>query len=295
MTLKAAIYCRVSTEEQAVEGYSIDAQKERLEAFCSFSVNEQGEDAFTIAKVYADEGYSGKTANRPGYRRMMEEISEWDAIVVLKMDRIHRNSRNFMNMMDLLNRRGKQFVSATEDLDTSNAIGRFVMSMIQNIAQLESEQIGERTYMGMRQKAETLDNSAESSRTMGFSAPFGYRLADGELVEVPDELEQVSWMFDACIRGESMSSIAESLNHSNVHTRRNNRWTNISVAAILHNPIYAGFIRWQELRRRHYAAVAVDVDTFNRVQRITASRVRDPAKRKPVLLDEECVSELGSA
>ena len=295
MTLRAAIYCRVSTEEQAVEGYSIEAQKERLEAFCSFSVNDQGEDAFKVTKVYLDEGYSGKTTNRPGYRRMMEEISEWDAMVVLKMDRIHRNSRNFLEMMDLLNRKGKQFVSATEDLDTSNAIGRFVMSMIQSIAQLESEQIGERTYMGMRQKAETFDNTTESNRTMGFSAPFGYRLDDGELTEEPEELEQVSWMFEACARGDTMSSIAESLNHSHVRTHRGNRWTNISVAAILHNPIYAGFIRWQELRYRHYAATAVDVETFNRVQIITASHVRDPAKRNPILLEENGVEDMGSA
>lgn len=87
-----------------------------------------------------------------------------------------------MNMMDLLNRKGKQFVSAMEDLDTSNAMGRFVMTMIQNIAQLESEQIGERTFMGMRQKAETMDNRPGRNRTMGFTPPFGYRLEDGELV-----------------------------------------------------------------------------------------------------------------
>lgn len=294
MTLRAALYCRVSTEEQAMEGYSIDAQKERLEAFCSFSVNDDGEDAFSIAKVYVDDGYTGKNTNRPGYRRMMEEISEWDAIIVLKMDRIHRNSRNFMNMMDLLDRKGKQFVSATDDLDTSNAVGRFVMMMIQNIAQLESEQIGERTYVGMRQKAETMDG-LPGSGTMGFSAPFGYRLSDGELTDEPDELEQVSWMFDAYLRGETFSSIAEALNHSNVRTRRGNRWTALSVSAVLHNPIYAGFIRWQELRYRHHAATAVDAETFDRVQILISERTRDPAKRNPELLREYGIPDAGSA
>ena len=293
MTLRAALYCRVSTEEQAMEGYSIDAQKERLEAFCSFSVDEQGNDAFAIAKVYVDEGYSGRKDNRPGYRRMMEEIDQWDAIIVLKMDRIHRNSRNFMNMMDQLNRRGKQFVSATEDLDTSNATGRFVMSMIQSIAQLESEQIGERTYLGMRQKAETMENVPGANRTMGFTAPFGYRLDDGDLVEEPDELEQVSVMFDSYLSGESVSEISDGLNRSRVRTRRGNAWTNLSVAAVLHNPIYAGYIRWQELRYRHYAGIAVDAETFNRVQLMMASKTRDPAKRNPELLPIE--AETGSA
>ena len=182
MTAKAAVYCRVSTEEQALAGYSIDAQKERLTAYCSFSLDDSGNEAYEIFRFYVDDGYSGKSQNRPAYRRMIEEIDEWDVIIVLKMDRIHRNSRNFMNMMDLLNRKGKQFVSATEELDTSNAMGRFVMTMIQNIAQLESEQIGERTFMGMRQKAETIENVPGSSRTMGFSPPFGYRLEDGNLV-----------------------------------------------------------------------------------------------------------------
>ena len=76
MTLRAALYCRVSTEEQAIEGYSIDAQKEKLEAFCSFAVNDDGEDAYAVTKVYLDEGFSGKRENRPGYRQMMNEMSE---------------------------------------------------------------------------------------------------------------------------------------------------------------------------------------------------------------------------
>ncbi len=294
MTLRTAVYCRVSTEEQAVEGYSIDAQKEKLEAFCSFSVNDQGEE-YSIVDFYVDEGFSGKNTNRPEYRRMIDEIDRWDVMVVLKMDRIHRNSRNFMNMMDLLNRRGKQFVSATEDLDTSNAMGRFVMSMIQNIAQLESEQIGERTFMGMRQKAETMSNSPGNNRTMGFQAPFGYRLDDGNLMACESELEEVSGMFLRCLEGDTLESIADGLNRSDVKTRRRRAWTKISVSAVLHNPIYAGYIRWQELTYRHYAGTAVDIPTFNRVQEVLAGRVRDPSKRVLALLPEGGGSDLGSA
>ena len=295
MTLRAAVYCRVSTEEQAQEGYSIDAQKERLEAFCSFSVNDQGEDAYSIHKFYVDEGFSGKNANRPGYRQMMDEISEWDAIIVLKMDRIHRNSRNFMNMMDQLNRKGKQFVSATEDLDTSNAMGRFVMSMIQSIAQLESEQIGERTFMGMRQKAETMDNEPGKSQTMGFTPPFGYRFEDGNLESDTFELSQVSYMFERCVNGVSIADIVNDLNHSDAKPHGGGKWTKFNVSAILHNPIYAGYIRWQELTYRHYADTAVDVKVFNRAQTHMASRVRDPAKRNVNLLPDTGSIELGSA
>lgn len=142
MPTRVAAYIRVSTEDQAKEGFSLPAQRGRLEAFCQA----QGWD---LVKVYEDDGFTGRDTDRPAYQRMLRERNQWDAILVLKMDRIHRNSRNFMAMMDDLGRWEREFVSATEALDTSNAMGRFVMDIIQRIAQLESEQIGERTVVGM--------------------------------------------------------------------------------------------------------------------------------------------------
>ena len=156
---RAALYVRVSTDEQAAEGYSLDAQKSILEDHCLA-------EGLDIAGVYEDDGYSGRNTNRPAYRRMMDEIDSWDVLVVLKMDRIHRNSRNFMSMMDELERNKKEFVSCYEALDTSNALGRFVVDMIQRMAQLESEQIGERTKMGMREKAENLGSEPSAKETI---------------------------------------------------------------------------------------------------------------------------------
>ena len=178
---RAALYVRVSTDEQAAEGYSLEAQKSILEDHCMA-------EGLEIAGVYEDDGYSGRNANRPAYRRMMSEMDSWDVLVVLKMDRIHRNSRNFMAMMDELGRNGKEFVSCYEALDTSNALGRFVVDMIQRMAQLESEQIGERTKIGMREKAENLGTEPVRKATMGFTPPFGYSLSDGQLVEDEEEL-----------------------------------------------------------------------------------------------------------
>src|SRR3970040_923876 len=99
---------------------------------------------------------------------MMAERESWDKILVIKMDRIHRNSRNFMEMMDDLRRWSKDFVSATESLDTSTAMGRFVMDIIQRIAQLESEQIGGGGYMGVSQKAKG------GHGALGCPSPYGY-------------------------------------------------------------------------------------------------------------------------
>ncbi|MDD4222225.1 MAG: recombinase family protein [Methanomethylophilus sp.] len=278
MTL-AALYVRVSTEEQAMEGYSLAAQKEVLSNYCIAH-------GLTVYRVYEDDGFSGRNTRRPGYQQMLKEIKEWDVMIVLKMDRIHRNSRNFMNMMDQLERKDKKFVSATESLDTSNAVGRFVVSMIQNIAQLESEQIGERTYIGMKEKAETLANTPAASRTLGFNPPFGYLLEKGILLAEPAELDTVAGVFTDYLGGTTMAMIAYRLNQRRVLTKRGNPWTVYSVSAVLHNPIYAGYLRWDGLLMRHYARPAVNIADYNRVQQMSAAKAKDPKKRQPKLLPE---------
>ena len=275
--MRAAIYVRVSTEEQASEGYSIGAQKEMLQDYCIV-------EGWEVAGVYEDDGYSGRSIKRPAYQRMMSEMDSWDVLLVIKMDRIHRNSRNFMNMMEALTKHGKMFVSQSEALDTTNALGRFVVDMIQRLAQLESEQIGERTYMGMREKAETLDKAEEGKRTMGFTPPFGYRLENGGLEEEPDELPIVSRMFSEYLGGSTMDEISWSLGREGILTRRGNPWNKRNMSTVLHNPVYAGYMRWEDVLIRHHARTAVSVEEFNRTQELMASKVRDPSKRNVFLI-----------
>jgi DNA invertase Pin-like site-specific DNA recombinase len=218
---------------------------------------------------------------------MMAEMDSWDVLLVLKMDRIHRNSRNFMNMMDELNRNGKMFVSCTESFDTTHALGRFVVDMIQRIAQLESEQIGERTYMGMKEKAGAMVNTKEESRTLGFNPPFGYGLMGGILMSIPDELEIVTEIFDAYSEGDTIDAIAYRLNNSCRLTRRGNPWNVFNLRNILHNPIYAGFMRWDEILVKHFATAAVSPEQFNEVQKLMVSRVKDPKKKGIKLVPED--------
>ncbi|MBQ7621216.1 MAG: recombinase family protein, partial [Candidatus Methanomethylophilaceae archaeon] len=90
--MRAALYARVSTEDQAVEGFSLEAQVKKLEAYCR-------QEGFDVVDRFVDDGYSGRKTNRPEYQRMLKEIDNWDVLVVLKMDRIHRNSVNFTQMM----------------------------------------------------------------------------------------------------------------------------------------------------------------------------------------------------
>lgn len=268
---RVAIYTRVSTEDQAKEGFSLAAQKQRLEAYC----DAQGWD---IAEYYIDDGHSGRNTRRPAYHRMMEERDKWDIILVMKMDRIHRNSKNFMIMMENLEKWGKKFSSMNESLDTSNAVGRFVVDIIQRIAQLESEQIGERTYMGMRQKAES------GQGLLGFRVPYGYRLREGKLYVDDTESEVVRAIYDRYLSGQTMEMIAWGLNRDGTTTRTEGDWTVWSVSRILHNPVYAGYLRWEDLVIPSDHTPLVSADTFNRVQVQVASKVKNPKHGQAKLL-----------
>lgn len=258
--LRAALYERVSTEDQATDGYSLDAQDARLRAHCVA----QG---WTVAKVYRDEGHSGRTPNRPEYQRMMNEPDEWDVVVVLKMDRIHRNSRNMMAMMEGLQKQGKEFASVTESLDTGSAMGRFVLDIIARIAQLESEVIGERAYGGMEQKAKSGGGS------LGGPAPHGYEYEAGKLVIDPKRVKDVEFMFDLAQR-ISVPQIAVVLNNRGWVTKNHKPWTRHSVRRILTNPAYAGCTVWNGILQEGTHEPIVSMDLFNKVQaRIGASPV----------------------
>src|SRR3989449_8108454 len=92
---RVAVYTRVSTEDQAKEGFSLEAQRERLEAYCKARGG-------AVAKGYVDDGHTGRDTKRPAYQRMMAGRDGWETLLLIKMDRVHRNSRNFMEMMESL-------------------------------------------------------------------------------------------------------------------------------------------------------------------------------------------------
>ncbi len=262
---RAAIYIRVSTDDQAKDGFSLAAQRERLEAYCRSK-------EWTIVDVYREDGHSGRTTARPAYQRMMADRDAWDVVVVLKMDRIHRNSRNFMEMMEDLRESNKDFASATESFDTSTAMGRFVMDIIQRIAQLESEQIGERVYMGMSQKAR------EGAGILGFQPPLGYDVRDGRLAINPKEADTVRDIFDRAVAGQTLRSIASDLNRRGVGGKRRGRWTVDSVWYVLHNPVYAGHSRWDSVSRLQTHPSIVNQETFKRTQDSLRSRAIRPPR-----------------
>ena len=264
--VRAAIYTRVSTEDQAKEGFSLDAQLDKLRSYCKAR-------DWIIGGEYVDDGYSGRNVKRPAYTRMMEEMDKWDMLLVIKMDRIHRNSKNFMTMMEYLKQEGKEFVSMTESLDTSTAMGRFVMDIIQRIAQLESEQIGERVYIGMEQKART------NGGVLGFNITYGYFYSDGFLHINRDEAKVIKNIYTWYKNDRSMGEIVKMLNDAKVPTKKGGVWAKKTVSTILKNPLYCGYLHWQEFIYKSGHNPIVTTTDFNEIQDIIAERGGCPAKK----------------
>ena len=252
--VRAAIYTRVSTEDQAKEGFSLDAQLDKLRSYCKAR-------DWIIGGEYIDDGYSGRNVKRPAYSRMMEEMDKWDLLLVIKMDRIHRNSKNFMLMMEHLSKKEKEFASMSESFDTSTAMGRFVMNIIQGIAQLESEQIGERVYVGMEQKAKT------NGGILGFNIPYGYDYDDGSLLVNDKEAEVVTSIFCNYLDGWSMKKIANHLNEQKIPTKQNKTWASQTISRILKNPLYCGYYHWEKYKHAHQHPQIINEETYKAVKK----------------------------
>lgn len=252
---RAALYCRVSTDDQAKEGFSLSAQRERLKSYCVAK-------GWKVSKVYVDDGYSGRSTDRPAYQKMMDQKDDWDILVVLKMDRVHRNSKNFTLMMETLKEWDKEFTSMQESFDTTTAMGRFVMDIIQRIAQLESEQIGERVYFGMKQKA------SEGNGILGFNIPYGFDpVPDGLIINI-EEADNVRIIFDLYREGLSLRAICDELEKKEILTKKGkNRWDPKTVYRILDNPIYVGYLRWDGIYYRSDFDPIIGEKIFGKVQR----------------------------
>ena len=139
---RAAIYIRVSTQEQAQEGYSVGEQRERLIAYCKAQ-------AWVIANIYVDGGYSGANLNRPGIQKLMDETANFDIVLVYKLDRLSRSQRDTLYLIEEIFLPNKvDFVSMQESFDTSSPFDKAMIGLLAVFAQLERKQIKERTKIG---------------------------------------------------------------------------------------------------------------------------------------------------
>jgi site-specific DNA recombinase len=263
--MRAAIYTRVSTTEQAKEGYSIDAQKSRLIDF----VNSQG---WEIADIYVDDGYSAKDLNRPKMQRMMHDMTKrkFDVVLVYKLDRLVRSVTDLHNLLQLFDKYDVKFKSATESFETTSAMGRFFITLVGAMAQWERENLAERVKMGMEQKVLKGERG-------GSYAPFGYQLIDGQLFIDPKEAPIVRRMFEL-YKTKGLNHTARILNKEGLLGRRNNQWAAFTVQYIIENPVYCGKIRWNKDSRSEEIIVdgthekIISEEEFEEVQRIRKER-----------------------
>ncbi|MCL2068681.1 MAG: recombinase family protein [Oscillospiraceae bacterium] len=199
---KAAVYIRVSTEAQAEEGYSIEAQKEMLSAYC-VSKNIRN------YEFYIDAGFSGSNIERPEIRRLIADAKSGliSHVVVYKLDRLSRSQKDTLYLIeDVFNPHGVDFVSMQESMDTSTPMGRLMLGILSAFAQLERENIRERTRMGM------LERVKSGYWPGGGRIPFGYDYDTENGILVPNkDADTVRRIYELYIQGHSLGRIARLL------------------------------------------------------------------------------------
>ena len=207
---KAIGYIRVSTQGQADEGVSLEAQRAKIEAWCNLN------DAELVA-VFEDAGVSGASMNgRDGLHAALKATSKGMALVCYSISRIARSTRDMLEIAERLNTRGSDLVSVTEKIDTTTAAGRMVFKMLAVLADFERDQIGERTKMALAHKRNIGEVYA--------ATPFGFDAIDGRLVEVKKEAMVIADILRMREAGSSLAEIAESLNARGVEGKRGGRW-----------------------------------------------------------------------
>ena len=223
MTAAAIGYIRVSTEEQALEGVSLEAQRAKLEAWAV--VND-----CTLAAVYVDAGLSGKRAdNRPELQRALEHVTRIKgALVVYSLSRLARSTKDTLAIGESLDKAGADLVSLSEKIDTTTAAGKMVFRMLAVLAEFERDQISERTISAMQHKR-------HEGQRVG-TVPFGWDLADDGTTLTENAEEQATLVLIATLRmeGHSLRAVAAELTSRGIPTKGGQTaWSHSTVQRII--------------------------------------------------------------
>lgn len=257
---RAALYIRVSTLEQAQEGYSVGEQKERLIAYCKAK-------DWLIADIYVDGGYTGSNINRPGIQKLIAETDKFDLVLVYKLDRLSRSQRDTLYLIEEVFRPNNvDFISMQESFDTSTPFGKAMIGLLAVFAQLEREQIKERTWMGRVARAKT------GLYHGGGYIPIGYEYEDGKLIINPYEAEQVRKIFEWYLAGSSLKAITDRL-HDEGYTNKYssyNSWS--SVRNILGNETYTGTLHFGDIVVEHAHEAIISEEQYKSAQILRGKR-----------------------
>ncbi|MEI4771001.1 recombinase family protein [Psychrobacillus sp. FJAT-51614] len=232
--MKVVLYVRVSTEEQAEEGFSIDGQIKNLTDHCD-------KNDYEIVEIYKDEGISGKSTNRLGLQSLLSDCTNgsFQKVLVWKISRIARKQLDFLSIIETFKQNNINFFSLSEAIDDSTPTGTAMLQMMGTFAELERNQIVENVKMGMNQRAR------EGKWNGG--ALLGYKSKDKKLIVDENEAIIVRRIFNLYTSGKGYKAIAHQLNRENYKTKRKKEFSITSVRTILLNPTYAGFIRFGQV------------------------------------------------
>ena len=220
------LYLRVSTEDQAREGFSLPEQKERLETFCKFK-------GYEIVDYYEDAGISAKTGNyRPEFERLKEDIKskKINTIIALKLDRITRSIFDWEKLMTFLDENDAYIDCANDEVNTTNANGKMVSRLLMSVSQNEIERTSERTKVGLA--------GAIKQGHLPSQAPLGYKHENKKLVIDYSTKDVVVRIFELYYNGNSYQTISNILNEEQVLGKSN--WRDSTITAILENEVYKG-------------------------------------------------------
>jgi site-specific DNA recombinase len=266
MVMKTGIYVRVSTEEQAQEGFSIRGQTEKLKAYALIK-------DWDIYDIYGDEGISGKNVvDRPAINRLIEDIKIGNVnnVLVFKVDRLTRSTKNLIELVELFEKYKCAFNSLTESIDTDTPSGRMFLKIIGIFAEFERENLVSRLKLGFERKVKegyTLANHVLS---------YGYIKNKGQKVQTihEDEAKIVKEVYELYInKNLSMCEIARRLNNRKVRGKRGSTsWDSSIIKLILTNPTYIGKVRYTggdknkyfETKGQHESIIEDDI--FYKVQ-----------------------------
>jgi len=239
----AAIYVRVSTQDQAQHGFSLEAQQENL-------VNYAKVLGYEIFKIYREEGKSAKNLNRPEMINLLKDAEEkkFSAIFIYKLDRFSRSLKDLILTIDKLKEWGVDFISLQDKIETASASGKLMFQIIGAFAEFERNIIGDRTKFGMERKA----------KEGGFitKAPKGYKLLNKKLIIDEEASKKVQEIFEEFLNsGISLTQLA-----------KKNNLTTSGIKKLLSNSTYLGKVKFANQESQGQHEPIIEQQLFNKIQ-----------------------------
>lgn len=254
MKKKIAVYCRVSSLDQARYGFSLNDQERRIRTY--LSAMEEPE-TYEI-EVFREEGVSAKDTKRPELQRLLQKVNQHkvDEVYILTLSRLTRNVSDLCMLIETFNQNNVQFASLTEKIDTRSAHGRFFVYMLGCLAQLEREEISERTNRGLEESA------MEGNYPVGNHPPIGYKRVKKKLVPDEPSASIIKDIFEKIAYEDySVFLLSVMLNQSNAGGIK---WSVDRIYKIIKNPLYYGMLEYKGLRIENHTPAIVSKELWDK-------------------------------